>query len=445
MTQFPQNPQPSSESLERIMQGFRQYQAQATSIQEQYLQNRESVRQEFSQFAKQEHFNSTKSSQQQKSSPEQEKLRSFWRKVIETHHPVAEDLYSALYRRFVGGIILEDALDFQALNGKPRLYLANHQVGIESILFVLFVSTLGESVTNIVAKTEHQQSWMSKLFSYIYSYPQVKDPELIFYFQRDNPLSMLKLLNQIKNAIAKQGHSLMVHVEGTRLLSCRQPVTNLSAVFIDLALELNLPIIPVKFVGGLPVEPAAQRLEFPLGYTYQDYHLGKAIYPETLKSLRNLERKRLILSKLNQLGGNISTAFPHPGNRNFAQKVTRRREQTQVSEIQAVLYEVLKEISNPTPEVQGRVFAMRGAIAWSSFPLAYIVAGPLAEYIFQPLLVSEGLFANSLGKLIGVGEGRGIGLLFIAIGIFIIFATIVAYQYPPIRLVEDELPDAVTK
>lgn len=97
------------------------------------------------------------------------------------------------------------------------------------------------------------------------------------------------------------------------------------------------------------------------------------------------------------------------------------------------------------PEVQGRVFAMRGAIAWSSFPLAYLVAGPLAEYIFQPLLVPEGSLANSLGVLIGVGEGRGIGLLFIAIGIFIIFATIVAYQYPPIRLVEDELPDAVAK
>lgn len=97
------------------------------------------------------------------------------------------------------------------------------------------------------------------------------------------------------------------------------------------------------------------------------------------------------------------------------------------------------------PEVQGRVFAMRGAIAWSSFPLAYIVAGPLAEYVFQPLLVSEGLFADSLGRLIGVGEGRGIGLLFIVIGIFIMLATIVAYQYPPIRLVEDRLPDAVIK
>ncbi|MEM8832666.1 MAG: 1-acyl-sn-glycerol-3-phosphate acyltransferase [Cyanobacteria bacterium P01_G01_bin.19] len=356
MTQSPQDPQPRSESLERIIQGFRQYQAETNAIQEQYLQDQESASREFSQFE-------NEPLKEEKSSPEQEKLSSFWRKVIKTKHPVAEDLYSALYRRFVGGIILEDAVDFQALNGKPRLYLANHQVGIESILFVLFVSTLSESVTNIVAKIEHQHSWISKLFNHIYSYPQVTNPELIFYFQRDNPLSMLKLLNQIKNAIAKQGHSLIVHVEGTRLRSCRQPIANLSAVFVDLALELNLPIVPVKFVGGLPVEPAAKRLEFPLNYTYQDYHLGKAIYPKTLKPLGNLERKGLILDKLNQLGGNISTAFPHPGDRNFAQKVTRRREQTKVSEIQAVLYEVLKEISDPTPEAKRLLLSIEGKYA----------------------------------------------------------------------------------
>ena len=133
MTQFPQDPQPSSESLEKIIQGFQQYRAEAESIQEQYFQNREEVRQEFLQLVKQDCFNSTESGEEQKYSPEQEKLISFWRTVIGTQHPVAEELYSALYRRFVGGIVLEDAGEFQALNGKPRLYLANHQVGIESI------------------------------------------------------------------------------------------------------------------------------------------------------------------------------------------------------------------------------------------------------------------------------------------------------------------------
>lgn len=95
------------------------------------------------------------------------------------------------------------------------------------------------------------------------------------------------------------------------------------------------------------------------------------------------------------------------------------------------------------PELQGRVFALWGAIAWSSFPLAYLVAGSLADRIFHPLLLEGGLLADSIGKIVGVGAGRGIGFLFILVGIFIILATITAYQYLPMRLVEDELPDAV--
>ncbi|MEM6597763.1 MAG: MFS transporter [Cyanobacteria bacterium P01_D01_bin.36] len=94
------------------------------------------------------------------------------------------------------------------------------------------------------------------------------------------------------------------------------------------------------------------------------------------------------------------------------------------------------------PAVQGRVFAMRGAIAWSSFPIAYVVAGPLAEYVFQPLLTPTGLLADSIGPLLGTGEGRGIGLLFVIVGIFIMAVTLAAYFYPRIRLVENELPDA---
>ncbi len=93
------------------------------------------------------------------------------------------------------------------------------------------------------------------------------------------------------------------------------------------------------------------------------------------------------------------------------------------------------------PKLQGRVFALRGAIAWSSFPLAYLVAGPLADYIFQPLLMDDGLLANSIGQLMGTGSGRGIGLLFVFVGAFVMLITILAYQFPRIRQVEDELPD----
>ena len=97
------------------------------------------------------------------------------------------------------------------------------------------------------------------------------------------------------------------------------------------------------------------------------------------------------------------------------------------------------------PDVQGRVFAFNGAIAGAAMPLAYVVAGPLADQVFEPLMATNGIFASSIGRLIGVGPGRGIGLLFIVMGALTMLATIAAYQYPRLRLVEDELPDAIAE
>lgn len=97
--------------------------------------------------------------------------------------------------------------------------------------------------------------------------------------------------------------------------------------------------------------------------------------------------------------------------------------------------------SKTAPDVQGRVFAVRRMIAWASLPLAYLVAGPLADRVFEPLLAEGGLLADGLGQIIGVGVGRGIGLLYIILGLMILLATLVAYLYPRLRQVETELPD----
>ena len=99
--------------------------------------------------------------------------------------------------------------------------------------------------------------------------------------------------------------------------------------------------------------------------------------------------------------------------------------------------------SKVPPDIQGRVFATQQMIAKSTTPLAYLIAGPLADTLFEPLLASDGPLAASVGGIIGVGPGRGIGLLFIMMGILKVVASLGGYSYPRIRLVEDELPDAI--
>jgi hypothetical protein len=99
--------------------------------------------------------------------------------------------------------------------------------------------------------------------------------------------------------------------------------------------------------------------------------------------------------------------------------------------------------SKVAPDVQGRVFAVRRMIASSMTPLAYIVAGPLADRVFRPLLLEGGALVNSVGQLIGVGPGRGTGFMFIIVGAVSILVAGTGYLSSRVRNVEDELPDAM--
>lgn len=95
------------------------------------------------------------------------------------------------------------------------------------------------------------------------------------------------------------------------------------------------------------------------------------------------------------------------------------------------------------PDVQGRVFAVRRMIAWITLPIAYLVAGPLADNVFEPLMIEGGKLSGSVGRLIGVGDGRGMALIYLLLGCIILLATLAAYLYPRLRKVETELPDFV--
>jgi len=95
------------------------------------------------------------------------------------------------------------------------------------------------------------------------------------------------------------------------------------------------------------------------------------------------------------------------------------------------------------PDIQGRVFATINMICLSCIPVAYLVAGPLADRIFEPLMAADGLLAGSVGQILGVGPGRGIGLLFITMEIIAIVVTVAAYRYPRLWFVERELPDVI--
>ncbi len=94
-------------------------------------------------------------------------------------------------------------------------------------------------------------------------------------------------------------------------------------------------------------------------------------------------------------------------------------------------------------DVQGRVFAVRRVLAQLTQPLGQLSGGPLADFVFIPLLLPSGALAGSVGTVFGVGPGRGIGLLFALVAVVPAVASLWTLVRPRVRQVEDELPDAV--
>ena len=93
------------------------------------------------------------------------------------------------------------------------------------------------------------------------------------------------------------------------------------------------------------------------------------------------------------------------------------------------------------PDVQGRVFSTRRLIAWAVMPLAQLVAGPLADQVFEPAMQGGGWLADTFGWLVGTGPGAGIALILVFCGIGGALSGISGYAIRAIRDVEAILPD----
>jgi DHA3 family macrolide efflux protein-like MFS transporter len=94
-------------------------------------------------------------------------------------------------------------------------------------------------------------------------------------------------------------------------------------------------------------------------------------------------------------------------------------------------------------DMQGRVFAIVGMVTQTGSILSYTIAGPLADKVFEPLLLKGGLLADNIGKIIGIGPGRGIGFIFILTGLTIALVSLISYSLPRVKSLETELPDAI--
>lgn len=94
-------------------------------------------------------------------------------------------------------------------------------------------------------------------------------------------------------------------------------------------------------------------------------------------------------------------------------------------------------------QMQGRLFSTRMVIAWSSAPLSALLAGRLADRVFDPLFSIHGELANRWFAVVGSGPGRGAAFLLVLNGVVALAITIACCFNRNLWRLEQEMPDVM--
>ena len=81
------------------------------------------------------------------------------------------------------------------------------------------------------------------------------------------------------------------------------------------------------------------------------------------------------------------------------------------AEQNVILYKKIPE------KIQGRVFAVKNAVQYSTIPLGILLGGYLADYIFEPFMRSDTDIVSLLEILVGNGAGSGMAVMFLCTGV----------------------------
>ncbi len=101
--------------------------------------------------------------------------------------------------------------------------------------------------------------------------------------------------------------------------------------------------------------------------------------------------------------------------------------------------------SKVAPEVQGRVFANRMAMIDFANLFGMLLAGPLADNLFEPAMMPEGQWVHAFGWLVGSGPGAGMSLMLVLMGFLGTLIMMGGYLFRVVWNAEDLLPDHDTQ
>ncbi|HET6211301.1 MAG TPA: amino acid adenylation domain-containing protein [Micromonosporaceae bacterium] len=89
----------------------------------------------------------------------------------------------------------------------------------------------------------------------------------------------------------------------------------------------------------------------------------------------------------------------------------------------------------------GRVIAVNQTLTWSTLPIGFLLLVPASGRL-EPLLAPDGALADTVGRVIGTGTGRGLGFAYVLCGLGMLVNALVALRVRRLARLDAELPDA---
>ena len=234
--------------------------------------------------------------------------------------------------------------------------MANHQIGLESPLFMALCYALSKKPVEAVAKPDHFNAWLEFLLNFATESLGSDHPYHLLFFDKNNPLEIINHLKK-PGSVSK---SLLVHAEGTRSKSAGALVTKLSSIFIDAAIAQNIPIVPVRFVGGLPNDEVEANLDFPYNNGRQDFMIGTPILAQDLKKLPYAQRPKAIIDEINLLGpkSKQEDVLINP-DAEFVEQTQFFKTMLKMPNMQAMLFSMLTLIQEPCEQTASLINAVK--------------------------------------------------------------------------------------
>lgn len=86
--------------------------------------------------------------------------------------------------------------------------------------------------------------------------------------------------------------------------------------------------------------------------------------------------------------------------------------------------------------VQGRVFATRSLLLQLFSAMGYLIAGPLADQVFEPAMKPDGQLAWLFGNLFGIEKGAGMALLYVLCSLCMLLVGVFGFNVRLLRNID---------